>query len=66
MHRTRTNEVVHQSDFSDDIVSYTANWASRYTQARATSDAEVEKLHAKIGQPVVERDFLTKAFGRGV
>ena len=32
--------------------------------ARATSDAEVEKLHAKIGQLVVERDFLAKAFGR--
>jgi transposase len=29
-----------------------------------TPDAEVEKLHAKIGQLVVERDFLTKAFGR--
>jgi transposase len=29
-----------------------------------TSDAEVEKLHAKIGQLVVERDFLAKAFGR--
>jgi transposase len=26
--------------------------------------AEVEKLHAKIGQLVVERDFLAKAFGR--
>jgi transposase len=24
----------------------------------------VEKLHAKIGQLVVERDFLAKAFGR--
>jgi transposase len=29
-----------------------------------TSDPEVEKLHAKIGQLVVERDFLAKAFGR--
>jgi len=29
-----------------------------------TNDAEVEKLHAKIGQLVVERDFLAKAFGR--
>ena len=29
-----------------------------------TSDSEVEKLHAKIGQLVVERDFLAKAFGR--
>ena len=27
-------------------------------------DAEVRKLHAKIGQLVVERDFLAKAFDR--
>ncbi|GGD56369.1 hypothetical protein GCM10010990_01980 [Croceicoccus mobilis] len=32
--------------------------------ARAVSDAELEKLHAKIGQLVVERDFLAKASGR--
>lgn len=32
--------------------------------AKATSEAEVEKLHAKIGQLVVERDFLARAFGR--
>ena len=32
--------------------------------AKAASEAEVEKLHAKIGQLVVERDFLAKAFGR--
>ena len=29
-----------------------------------TAEAEVEKLHAKIGQLVVERDFLAKASGR--
>ena len=28
------------------------------------SQAEVEKLHAKIGQLVVERDFLVRASGR--
>jgi len=28
------------------------------------SEAAVEKLHAKIGQLVVERDFLAKASGR--
>lgn len=28
------------------------------------SEAEIEKLHAKIGQLIVERDFLAKAFGR--
>ena len=32
--------------------------------ARASSEGEVEKLHAKIGQLVVERDFLGKAFDR--
>jgi transposase len=29
-----------------------------------SSEAEVEKLHTKIGQLVVERDFLAKASGR--
>ena len=29
-----------------------------------SSEAEVEKLHAKIGQLVVERGFLAKASGR--
>jgi transposase len=32
--------------------------------ARAAGDAEVDKLHAKIGQLLVERDFLAKASGR--
>ena len=29
-----------------------------------SAEAEVEKLHAKLGQLVVERDFLAKASGR--
>jgi transposase len=33
-------------------------------EVRANRDAEVTKLHAKIGQLVVERDFLAKAFDR--
>ena len=32
--------------------------------AKAAGDAELEKLHAKIGQLVLERDFLAKASGR--
>jgi transposase len=32
--------------------------------AAKSSEAEVEKLHAKIGPLVVERDFLAKASGR--
>jgi len=31
--------------------------------AEGARDGEMEKLHAKIGQLVVERDFLAKAFG---
>lgn len=27
-------------------------------------DAQIKELHAKIGQLTVERDFLSKAFGR--
>jgi len=32
--------------------------------AEADREREVEKLHAKIGQLIVERDFLAKASGR--
>jgi transposase len=32
--------------------------------SRASGEAEIDKLHSKIGQLVVERDFLAKAFGR--
>ena len=32
--------------------------------ADAAREAEVEKLHAKIGQLLVERDFLKRASGR--
>ncbi len=32
--------------------------------AQVGGEAEVTKLHAKIGQLVVERDFLAKAFDR--
>ena len=35
-----------------------------FRAAKAASESEMEKLHAKIGQLVVERDFLAKAFGR--
>jgi len=32
--------------------------------AEASRDREIEKLHAKIGQLVVERDFLARRSGR--
>jgi transposase len=34
------------------------------TEREKSRDGEVAKLHAKIGQLVVERDFLSKAFDR--
>ena len=34
------------------------------SDAQVSREAEVTKLHAKIGQLVVERDFLAKAFDR--
>ncbi len=34
------------------------------SDAQVGREAEVTKLHAKIGQIVVERDFLAKAFDR--
>jgi transposase len=37
---------------------------SEAEQTAKSTEAEVEKLHAKIGQLLVERDFLAKAFGR--
>jgi transposase len=37
---------------------------SEAEQTARSTEAEVEKLHAKIGQLLVERDFLAKAFGR--
>ena len=33
-------------------------------EVQANRDAEVTRLHAKIGQLVVERNFLAKAFDR--
>jgi transposase len=32
--------------------------------AETSREREIEKLHAKIGQLIVERDFLAKASGR--
>ena len=39
-------------------------FATKVDGAEKAREADVEKLHAKIGQLVVERDFLVKASGR--
>jgi transposase len=46
------------------IDGMTATFSGKSEAVQAMSEAEVTKLHAKIGQLVVERDFLSKAFGR--
>ena len=38
--------------------------AAASQDAEASRDREIEKLHAKIGQLIVERDFLAKRSGR--
>lgn len=39
-------------------------FSDKATNPSQDRDAELAKLHAKIGQLVVERDFLAKAFNR--
>lgn len=39
-------------------------FSGKVEAAEGARDGEIDKLHAKIGQLVVERDFLFKAFGR--
>jgi transposase len=39
-------------------------FSGRVEAAETVREDELEKLHAKIGQLVVERDFLRKASGR--
>ena len=41
-----------------------ATFSGRAEAAQAIGEAELTRLHAKIGQLVVERDFLAKASGR--
>ena len=46
------------------IEGMAATFSGKAEVAQAMSEAELERLHAKIGQLVIEKDFLSKAFGR--
>lgn len=46
------------------IEGMAATFSGTAEAAKAAGDAELEKLHAKIGQLTVERDFLAKRSGR--
>ena len=39
-------------------------FSSKPAASEKIREADIEKLHAKIGQLIVERDFLAKASGR--
>lgn len=46
------------------IEGMSATFSGTSEAIKASNEADLDKLHAKIGQLVVERDFLAKAFGR--
>ncbi len=39
-------------------------FSERQQRREASRDAEVQELRAKVGELVIEKDFLSKAFGR--
>jgi transposase len=60
IHQTMVGEWKRQA-----MEGLTAIFADRSAaqETAKSSEAEIEKLHAKIGQLLVERDFLAKASG---
>ena len=59
IHQTMVGEWKRQA-----VEGLAAAFSGKATAREAAQSAEVEKLHAKIGQLVVERDFSAKASGR--
>ena len=59
MHQTVINTWKRQA-----IEGMAALFSGKAEAAAAGQADEIEKLHAKIGQLVVERDFLVKVSGR--
>ena len=57
--RTRTTQWKRQA-----IENLAKAFDDKAADVQVSREAEVTKLHAKIGQLVVERDFLAKAFDR--
>jgi transposase len=41
-----------------------ASFAGKHEHQEASREAEIKELRAKVGELVIERDFLSKAFGR--
>ena len=41
-----------------------ASFSGQQERQEASREAEIQQLRAKVGELVIERDFLSKAFGR--
>ena len=41
-----------------------SGFAGKQERHEASREAEIKELRAKVGELVIERDFLSKAFGR--
>ena len=50
--------------WKNDLIEGAAEIFGSNKKERKTTEAEIEKLHAKIGELTMERDFLSKAFSR--
>jgi transposase len=61
IHQTMVGEWKRQA--MEGLTTVFSGKAAAQERAEA-AEADVEKLHAKVGQLVVERDFLAKASGR--
>ena len=61
IHQTMVGEWKRQA--MEGLAGVVSGKSAAQETAKST-EAEVEKLHAEIGQLVVERDFLAKASGR--
>ena len=61
IHQTMVSEWKRQA--MEGLTAVFSGKATAQERAKA-AEADVEKLHAKIGQLVVERDFLAKVSGR--
>ncbi len=59
-----TKHELHPSQKREAIEKLAKVFDEKGSAREQSRDAELTRLHAKIGQLVVERDFLSKAFDR--
>lgn len=50
--------------WKDQLATQAADVFGEGAASRKQSEADIEKLHAKIGQLTLEKDFLSKALGQ--